>query len=116
MMTSSPGLPIHRRDDFTLGSELNGIENAQDFVEIAASGHGADEHDLDFFVRADDKNSTDGGIVRGSATSQVSPALARSRLYSLATLSMFFEDGTMGNGATDSAWQTWQARKRLLQS
>src|SRR5271166_6974721 len=48
--------PIHRRCDFVLRGELKRIEHAQNLVEVAASGHGIDEDQLDLFIGPHDKH------------------------------------------------------------
>ena len=67
MMTSSPCFPVHGSGDFVFGGELHGVEDTEDFVEVSAGGHGVAEHELDFFVWADDEDGSDGGVVGGGA-------------------------------------------------
>src|SRR5580693_5664886 len=49
-------LPVHWRRNFVLGRELNGIDDAQDLVEVAAGAHGIAELQLDLLVGTDHEN------------------------------------------------------------
>src|SRR5260221_1519787 len=46
--------PVGRRRNAMLGGHLQGIDHAQNFLEIAAGGHRIDQHQLDLLVRSDD--------------------------------------------------------------
>ena len=50
-----------------LRRELNGIEQAHHFVEVAAAAHGVDQHGLHLLVRADDEDGAHGGVSGGGA-------------------------------------------------
>ena len=50
-----------------LGRELDGIEHAQHFIEVASRAHRVAEHQLDLLVRPDHKDRAHGGIGRGRA-------------------------------------------------
>src|ERR1700730_9322812 len=64
--------PIHRRGHLVLGSELKGIDHAQDLIEIATGGHRIDQDQLDLLVRPDDEHIAHGLIVGGCALGRVS--------------------------------------------
>ena len=56
-------LPVHRRRHLVLGRELDRIEHAQHFVEVASRAHGIAEHQLDFLVRPHHEHRAHGGVV-----------------------------------------------------
>ena len=49
-------LPVRGRGDLVRGRQLHRIKHAQDFGEVAARRHRIREHQLDLFVRSDDKH------------------------------------------------------------
>jgi hypothetical protein len=59
--------PIHRCDHFVFRSELNGFQDAQNFIEIVGCAHGIAERQLDLLVRSDKEDSASGGVVCGGA-------------------------------------------------
>src|SRR5438132_292245 len=44
-------LPVHRCGNLVLGRELNGIQNSQYFIKVAAGAHRIADHQLDLLVR-----------------------------------------------------------------
>jgi hypothetical protein len=61
-------LPVGGGGDLVFRSELHGVEDAEDLVEVPAGGHGIAELQLDLLVGTDDENGTDGGVRgRGAA-------------------------------------------------
>ena len=56
MMTSSPLLPVHRRRHAVAGGELEGVDQAQDLVEVAARRLRVGEGGLHLLVGADDEH------------------------------------------------------------
>jgi hypothetical protein len=60
-------LPVGWRCDFMLRGQLDGVEYADDFVEVAASGHGVRDLKLDALVGANDKDGANGRVVGGGA-------------------------------------------------
>jgi hypothetical protein len=46
------GLPLRGGGELVLGGELEGVDDAQDLVEVAPRGHRVDEHQLDRLVGA----------------------------------------------------------------
>jgi len=50
-----------------LGGELERVEHADDFVEVAAGGHGVSDLELDALVGADDEDGANGSVVGGGA-------------------------------------------------
>ena len=60
-------LPVGRRCDLMLRGELDGVEYADDFVEVAAGGHGVGDLKLDALVGANDEDGANGGVVGGCA-------------------------------------------------
>jgi len=60
-------LPIYGRGYAVLGVELDGIEDAEDFVKIASAAHGVDQHEFDFFVGTDHKYGANRRVVGGRA-------------------------------------------------
>jgi hypothetical protein len=61
-------LPVGWRCDFMLRGQLDGVEYADDFVEVAAGGHGVSDLELDALVGANDEDGANGGVVGGSTT------------------------------------------------
>ena len=60
-------LPVGWGGDLVLGGELDGVEYADDFVEVAAGGHGVGDLELDALVGADDEDGANGRVVGGGA-------------------------------------------------
>src|ERR1700676_4988241 len=58
-----------------LGGELHGIENAQNFVKVAACAHRIAQLEFNLFVWADYEHSAHRGVVRGRASLGSVPAL-----------------------------------------
>src|SRR5450755_928191 len=58
-------LPVRWRGNFVLCRELNRVDDAQDFVEVATGAHRIAELQLDFLVGAYDKNGAHSSIVGG---------------------------------------------------
>ena len=57
-------LPVHGRGDSVLGGELQGGQDALDFVEVATSGGGVGQGELELLVGADDEDASHGeGVV-----------------------------------------------------
>jgi hypothetical protein len=55
-------LPVGWGCDLVLCGELNGVEDAEDLVEVAAGGHGIAELQLDLLVGADDEDGAYGCV------------------------------------------------------
>ena len=65
-------LPVGRSCDLVPGGELEGVEHADDFVEVAAGGHGIGYLKLDALVGTNDEDGADRSVVgRGSAFAAV---------------------------------------------
>jgi len=61
-------LPVGGGGDLVFGGELQGVEDAEDLVKVAAGGHRITELQLYLLVRADDEDGADGGVGgRGAA-------------------------------------------------
>jgi len=76
-------LPIGGSCDLVLRSELYGVQHADDFVEVAAGGHGVSDLQLDALVRADDKDRAHRGVVGGSAALAGIACVAREHVVEL---------------------------------
>ena len=72
------GLPVDRRGDRLFFRQLHGIDDPQDFVEIAARGHRIGDRQADFLVRADHEHGADRLVVAGGAAGASPCSRARS--------------------------------------
>src|SRR5690606_9918023 len=53
--------PVHRRGNAVVVRQLQGVKDAQDFVEVAACAGGVGDGKADFLVRVDDEYRAHGG-------------------------------------------------------
>src|SRR5215470_10753241 len=75
-----------------LRRELERVEDAQDFVEVAACAHRVAELELDFLVWTDDEYCADGGVVCRSAACTTLPCLRRQHTVELRDLELRIAD------------------------
>src|SRR5215211_6737991 len=78
-------LPVDRGRDPVRGGELQGVDHAQDLVEVATCGHGIDENELELLVRPDDEDVAHGLVVSRCARLRVARDSRGSMPYSLET-------------------------------
>ena len=60
-------LPLGRRRHGLVRGQLQRVDHAQHLVEVAAGGHGVDQHQLDLLVRADHEHVAQRRVLRGRA-------------------------------------------------
>ena len=63
--------PVRGRGDWVSGTELHGIENSQDLIEVTSRGHGVTHGELDPFIRPDNKYRSDRGIGHGGPVGHI---------------------------------------------
>ena len=80
-----------------LGGELDGIEGAQNFVEVAAGAHGIAQGQLDLLVGTDDKDGPHGGVVVRRASFGGGAAFGGQHVVELGD----FEIGIANHGVVD---------------
>jgi hypothetical protein len=84
--------PIHRRRHFVFRGELNGIEYAQDFIEIPAGAHRITQHQFDFLVRPNNKHSSDRRIVCGGAAFRRRPFVSGEHVIEFGDFEVWVSD------------------------
>src|SRR5260370_40490631 len=84
--------PVGRRRDAMLGGHLQRIDRAQDFLEIAARGHGVDHDKLYLLVRPDDEDVADGLVVGRGARGGIARGRGRQHVVQLRYLEIGVAD------------------------
>src|SRR6516162_8283244 len=94
------GLPVDRGGDAVGGGELEGVDDPQHLVEVAAGGHRVDQDQLDLLVRADDEHVADGLVVGGGAGLGVAGGGGRQHVIQLGDVEVIVgDDRVVGGGA-----------------
>ena len=83
-----------------LCGKLDGIQNAQHFIEIAPAAHGINQHQFDLFIRADQENGADRRIVRGSTAFTRRSRLCRQHVVEFRDLEFRVSNHRIGHFVT----------------
>src|SRR5579872_4592522 len=84
--------PVRGRGHAMLRGHLQGIDDAENFLEIATRGHRIDQHQLDFLVGPDDENVADRLVVGRRAGGDVAGCRGREHVVKLGNVEIGIAD------------------------
>src|SRR5215469_13852062 len=93
-------LPVHWSGHLEGCGELDGVEDTEYFVEVAAGGHRIGKHELDALVGGNDEDRADGGVVGGGATLARVAGITRQHIVELGDLEFRVADHRVVHGVT----------------